>query len=166
MNSLLFSKQYTVKLLGSEDIPDVFALCKRNELYYQFCPPFVTEQSIADDMKALPPEVDESDKYYVGFYDADKLVAVMDLIAEFPNEQTVYIGFFMTDVSVQNVGVGSRIVSELCEYLQTMEYKFARLAWVKGNPQAEHFWKKNGFVETGDIQEMDDYSVVVAQRFL
>ena len=134
MNSLLFSKQYTVKQLVTEDISDVFALCKRNELYYHFCPPFVTEQSIANDMKALPPGVDETDKHYVGFYDADKLVAVMDLITGFPDEQTAFIGFFMTDVSVQNAGVGTTIINELFTYLRELEIKLVKLGWVQGNP--------------------------------
>ena len=26
-----------------------------------------------------------------------------------------------------------------------MGFRTIRLAWVKGNPQAEHFWIKNGF---------------------
>lgn len=41
-----------------------------------------------------------------------------------------------------------------------------RIVWVKGNPQAEHFWKKNGFVETGATNETDKYTVVVARRGL
>lgn len=167
MLSLLnYSKYYTVKRLTDGDISDVVALCSMNKIYYQFCPPFVTEESIADDMTALPPGVNETDKHYVGFYDADKLIAVMDLITGFPDEQTAFIGFFMTDVSVQNAGVGTTIINELFAYLRELGFKLVKLGWVQGNPQAEHFWKKNGFIETGDVQEMDDYSVVVAQRFL
>ena len=35
---------------------------------------------------------------------------------------------------------------------------------MKGNPQAEHFWKKNLFIETKITYDTDDYTVVVAQR--
>ena len=36
--------------------------------------------------------------------------------------------------------------------------------WVKGNPQAEYFWKKNGFIETGAENTTKDYTVTIAQR--
>jgi len=35
---------------------------------------------------------------------------------------------------------------------------------MKGNSQAEHFWKKNLFIETRIIYDTDNYTVVVAQR--
>lgn len=37
---------------------------------------------------------------------------------------------------------------------------------VKGNPQAEHFWRKNGFTATGVTYNTDHYTVVVAERKL
>ena len=41
-----------------------------------------------------------------------------------------------------------------------------RLGWVNGNPQAEHFWHKNGFAETGITYDTGNYIVVVAQKDL
>ena len=46
------SKQYTVRKLTDTDVAAVYALCKENPLYYQYCPPFVTEDSIRADMAA------------------------------------------------------------------------------------------------------------------
>ena len=72
----------------------------------------------------------------------------------------------MTDVSVQNTGVGSRIIDELCRMLMEAGIKSIRLGWVKGNPQAESFWHKNRFSETGAAYNTDNYTVIVAQRNL
>ena len=138
----LLSDRYYVRRMTEDDISDIHALCSKNALYYRYCPPFVTEESIADDMKALPPNKEYSDKYYIGYYDAEKLIAVMDLILRFPDNATALIGFFMTEVSVQNSGIGSRIIDDLCSYLRKLGFSTVRLGWVKGNPQAEHFWKK------------------------
>ena len=91
---------------------------------------------------------------------------VMDLIMAFPEKTTSFIGFFMTDIEAQNKGLGSFIISELCKVMTGMGMREVRLGWVKGNPQAEHFWKKNGFVETGATNETDKYTVVVARRGL
>ena len=69
MNSINFSKSYHVRMLIERDIPLVLALCKKNTQFYEHCPPFVTEESIRDDMCALPQrKMDEpQDKYYLGF---------------------------------------------------------------------------------------------------
>ena len=159
-----FSDKYAVRVLSENDIPAVLTLCEKNKLYYQYCPPFVSEESIRDDMKALPPGKGKQDKFYIGFYDNEDLVAVMDLIMEFPDDKTIFIGFFMTDVSVQNKGVGSGIITELCDKLRQRGYLYVKLGWVKGNPQAEYFWKKNGFIETGAENTTKDYTVTIAQR--
>ena len=117
-------------------------------------------------MKALPPKKEAADKYYVGYYDGGKLIAVMDLILAYPDTETAFIGFFMTDVSVQGRGVGSIIIRDLCDSLKTCGFSGIRLGWVRGNPQAEHFWRKNGFIATGVTYDTDRYTVVVAQRDL
>lgn len=144
----------------------VYALCRENDLYYQYCPPFVTEQSIMRDMQALPPGKGMDDKHYIGYYDGEEMVAVMDLITAYPDEKTAFIGFFMTAVQVQDMGVGSRLIQDLCDFLKSIGYEKIRLGWVKENPQAEHFWHKNGFRETGITHDTDLYTVIIAQRCL
>ncbi len=160
------SGKYTVRKLSEADIPKALSLCEKNTLYYQYCPPFVSDQSIRDDMNALPPGKTMADKYYVGFYDGEKLVAILDLIISFSDKGTAFIGFFMMDTEVQNCGVGSEIISEVCFSLKQIGMEEVRLGWVQGNPQAEHFWIKNGFVATGATNETEDYVVVIARREL
>lgn len=69
MNYINFSKSYHVRILIERDIPLILALCEKNTQFYEHCPPFVTEESIRDDMCALPQrKMDEpQDKYYLGF---------------------------------------------------------------------------------------------------
>ncbi len=161
-----FSERCCVRCLGKSDIAEIFSLCCKNPQYYKHCPPFVTEQSIVDDMQALPPGKDYSDKYYVGYFDGDKLIAVMDFIMAYPDEKTAFIGFFMTDVSVQNAGVGSGMIDELCRYLKSIGLSRVKLGWVSSNSQAMNFWKKNGFKETGITYDTENYTVTVAKREL
>ena len=160
------SDKYEVRRLSEEDILQVISLCEKNTLYYQYFPPFVSEQSIRDDMSALPPGKTAADKYYVGFFDEDRLVAIMDLIMKFPDETTAFIGFFMTDVTVQNKGLGSTIIEKLCDAMSGLGMKEVRLCWVDGNPQAEHFWHKNGFKETGTTKVTEAYTAIVARKEL
>ena len=136
MDELLFSKKYDVRKLHKNDINQIYDLCSKNHLYYQYCPPYVTRKSIESDMSALPDNVDFKD---------EKLIAVLDLIDGYPKKDIVFIGFFMVDSTIQKSGIGSAIVNELIDYLTTLEYKEVRLGWINGNPQAEYFWIKNGF---------------------
>lgn len=105
----------------------------------------MTRKSIESDMVALPDNVDFKDKYYVGYFKNEKLIAVLDLIDGYPKKDIVFIGFFMMDINVQKNEIGSAIVNELIKYLTTLKYKEVRLGWINGNLQAEHFWLKNGF---------------------
>lgn len=146
MDELLFSKKYYVSKLQKNDIDQIYGLCSKNHLYYQYCPPYVTRKSIESDMMTLPDNVDIKDKYYVGYFKNEKLIAVLDLIDGYPKKDIVFIGFLMIDISVQKNGVGSAIVNELIDYLTTLKYKEVRLGWINGNLQADTFGLRMVFV--------------------
>ena len=155
------SKTYTVRRLVEEDIDDIYNLSLSNPLYFKHCPPMVTKESIASDMKALPKSVSVDDKYYIGFYDDSDLIAICDLIMNYPKKDVAFIGLFMVDANVQKKGVGSMIFKQMSDHFASIGIKKIKLAWVKSNEQSEHFWLKNGFVV---IKESD--SVALGQRLV
>lgn len=134
-----FSKKYETRKLSYQDIDEIYNLCLTNPLYYDYCPPAPTKENVLEDLFALPPNKTMEDKYFVGFFENGRMIAVMDLIDGYPEEKIAFIGFFMTDASVQNKELGSAIISEVTDYLKSNNYLAVRLAWTKGNPQAEHF---------------------------
>lgn len=166
MEAVHFSKTYTVRKLQKDNVEKIYELCKENALYYQYCPPFVTRESIEEDMIALPAEVTKEHKYYVGFFDGERLIAVLDLIDGYPQKDIVFIGFFMCDVCIQNSGIGTAMIGELIEYIRSLGYQAVRLAWVKGNPQAEHFWLKNSFTPIKETSSTAADCVILAERRL
>lgn len=145
MNIELLSDTFKVRKLTPEDVAPVCALCAGNKLFYRYHPPFVTRERILEDMAALPPGKDISDKFYLGFYEGKTLAAIMDLILDYPTEHIAFIGFFMTDAAYQNRGIGSGIIKALAAYLRASCYTKIRLGVDKGNPQSFSFWNKNGF---------------------
>lgn len=50
------------------DVEKIYELYRKNTLYYEYCPPFVTENSIRQDMQALPLDKDFKDTTIL-FYD-------------------------------------------------------------------------------------------------
>ena len=139
------SKTFYVRKLDKDDIEMIYDLSYKNHIYYQYHPPFVTRESILDDMKALPPGKSYDDKYYIGFFENDSLVAIMDLILDYPTKGIAFIGLFMTNIQYQNKGIGSNIISEITMSLKSLGYRKIRLGVDKGNPQSYSFWSKNNF---------------------
>lgn len=87
-------------------------LCEGNPLYYKYCPPSVSQEQIMADLLALPPNKGLKDKYYIIFYNKDQLVAVINLIVKYPDQETAFIGFCMVDNKKQGTGIGTRIIRE------------------------------------------------------
>lgn len=152
MNIEQLSNTFKVRKLNPKDVDLIYALSAKNDLFYQYHPPFVTKESILKDMEALPPGIIQDKKYYIGFLEGEILVAVMDLILGYPTEGTAFIGLFMMNAEYQNQGIGSKIIKECTAYLQMSGYRKIRLGVDKGNPQSNTFWKKNGFT-TVDVKE-------------
>lgn len=161
-----FSKSWKVRFLNTDDVDAVVSLCSRNQLYYQYCPPFVSRELILEEMNALPENTSRKDKYYCGFFDHGELIAVMDLIDHYPDHESVFIGFFMMNVEKQKKGIATQIITERCEYFHEENCKYVQLAWVKGNPQAEHFWTKNKFQAIRETKANTNDIVLLAQRNL
>ena len=160
------SKRYTVRPVGDSDVPRVLALCQSNPLYFRHCPPMATEESIRGDRAALPPGVPPEHKHYVGYFDGETLVAVADILEGYPCEKTAWIGFLMVDSAFHRRGVGTGIVKELCEYLKQQGFHAVSLGWMRGNGQAEGFWRHSGFAPTGKEAACDGGTVVQASRQL
>lgn len=116
-------------------------------------------------LTALPPGKTAADKYYVGFFDGETLAAVLDLVLDYPENGTVFIGLFMLDTAYQGKGVGSSLFSGIVGTLTRRGYKKLRLAIDSGNPQSEAFWTKNGFIKTGEVYP-NDYSACLPMERL
>lgn len=166
MNIETLSTKYRLIRLNESHLDEIFDCCISNPLYYYYCPPLATHDSIKQDLVALPPGKTSGDKYFLGFYDQNQLIAVLDLILAYPNHEIVFIGFFMVHANRQKNHVGSFIIEELSQAIGKLGYKTIRLAFVEGNPQSEHFWKKNGFLETGIVKEQERYRVIVVEKKL
>ena len=159
------SRHYSCRILEEKDIPSILSLYESNPLYFQSCPPKPNLASVKEDILRLPEGKAKADKFYVGFWNGSDLVAVMDFVYAYPDEETVFIGLFMVDQAYQRKGIGSQIVTEALAYF-TKNFRKARLAYVKGNPQSRHFWEKQGFKPIGCKVKQELYTVVIVEQSL
>ncbi len=152
------------RVLTEEDLDAVLELMAGNPLFYRHCPPVPTRETVCKDMKALPPRTTYEDKFYVGIFENGQLLAVVDLIFNYPNMETAFIGFFMVNAACQGRGTGSELVGDIAGFLRKNGYRYIRLGYVKTNPQSRAFWLKNGFAPTGVETDTEDYTVVVMEK--
>ena len=90
MDVSFLSDQYQVKRLDHTDIVQILSLCRENSLFYRYCPPFPTEQSILNDMEALPTGKDAADKYNLGTnYAAGANIAAFELVSSAMESQGI-----------------------------------------------------------------------------
>lgn len=159
-------KPYSARKLIASDVSHVLALCSENPEYFQHCPPSPSRDTIRDDMSALPPGKKANDKYFIGLFESGSLVAVMDLIDRYPDNETAFIGLLMVAKDLQGHGVGTFIVNALTEALKAKHYKRIRLGYIKTNQSAQRFWFKQGFRPTGAESAREHYTVVEAEKAL
>ena len=159
------STKYVIKKLTRKDIPILLELADGNPYYYKHVPPALSKESFLKDMKALPPKTTAKDKFYVGFYEENELIAILDLIFNYPNSHTVFIGFFMMNKKYQRKGLGTQIIQELLSHLPS-QYIEVRLGISKTNEISRKFWQKNSFKLTGEKYRQPLYIVLIMNRKL
>ena len=157
---------YKARKLTEADAADILNLYSENAEYFKHCPPSPSRESVKEDLVALPPEKDVADKYFIGIFEGDFLVAVMDLIDRYPDNRTVFIGLLMVSKNYQRKGLGTLIVKALSQALGAEGYARIRLGYVKTNLSARNFWLKQGFRPTGAEYDREQYAVVEAKKIL
>jgi len=159
------SKNYDVRKMEESDVDSILNLCYGNTLFYKYCEASPTKEQILNDLHITPPNTVLSDKYYVGFYESNTLVAIMDLIDGYPNKENAFIGFFMMNIAYQGKQLGTAIINEVSEYLKLIGKKSIQLAIDKSNPQSNHFWKKNNFIVIKEV-DRNGWTVLLAEKTL
>ena len=161
----MLSNQYIIRRLNDSDTDDILDFCQKNPMYYQYCGAEISKDQVLNDLHITPPGVDIADKYYVGIFNGEKMVAVLDLIDGYPESDIAYIGFFMMNAALQGKQIGSAIIQDVCSYLKQIGKTAIRLGIAKDNPQANHFWKKNSFTVIKEV-ERDGWTILVAEKKL
>lgn len=165
MDITMLSSRYDVRRLGEPDVDGILAIYRENPQFYRYCEAKPTRAQVLSDLRVAPPGIGQENKYYVGFYDKETPVAVMDLIDGYPTPEIVYIGFFMMNRALQGRGLGSEIIREVAAYLKQTGRAAIRLAIDRENPQSTHFWRKNGFRVVKEV-DRNGWPMLVAERAL
>lgn len=161
----MLSSRYAVRRLDETDVDEILRLYEENPQFFRYCEMQPTKAQVLNDLHIAPPGIGLSDKYVVGFYGEDGLIAVMDLIDGYPEQGTAYIGLFILKKACQGRQLGTAMIREAAAGLKAAGKTAIRLAINRGNPQSAHFWKKNGFCVIKEV-EKNGWMYLVAEKKL
>ncbi len=83
--------KYKIKKFTEGDITEIYELCKANTTYYSYMKMEPTLENLAEVLTELPPGKTLEDKYFIGFYMDDQLIALLDLCTGFPDDVAAYM---------------------------------------------------------------------------
>ncbi|MDD2840455.1 MAG: GNAT family N-acetyltransferase [Rickettsiales bacterium] len=95
----------------------------------------------------LPQNKKIEDKFIIGIFDNNVLIALIDLVQGFLEESQWVMGSFIIDKDFRHKNIGMRLLQILEELLVTFKVNILRIVVQEYNPNAVKFWVKNGFVE-------------------
>lgn len=157
---------FAVRELSQADVPQMLRLAQGNPLYYEHMRITPDEQNIAETLTALPPRRTMADKHFFGWFDGERLVAMMDLIEHHPQVDSAFIGWFMVDAARQHAGLGRRLIGDVLAWLKVNGLREVRLGRIVGNRQSERFWQVCGFEDNGLGYDTPEYRVAVMAKQL
>ncbi len=100
------------------------------------------EQALQD----VPPGRKPEDKYLLGFFDEHtKLVGVLDLLPDYPEEGVWWIGLLLVHPHQRGKGLGARVMRELVNFARDCGSRRLMLGVVEENRKGLEFWRGQGF---------------------
>ncbi|WP_315339103.1 GNAT family N-acetyltransferase [Neisseria sicca] len=152
----LAPKGFAARQMTAADLDALYGLCQSQPDYYRHLGEPLTREKLARSLTALPPQACRENKHFIGFWQQGSLKAALEIIFAYPDEKTLLIGLLMVDKSAQGTGIGSNIVQNLAAFSAKTGCREIILSYAEGNAQSRAFWLKNGFAETGEIDEAEE----------
>lgn len=138
--------EYELIKNSEDNIQDVYQLMKSN-LYYNSKVHFhdLMIEECLQDITAIPPNTNISQKFYYGIYKKYELIAIIDYIEKYPNEDTVFLGLFMLNPNYHRKGIAKHIIDCFKEVVKENHFKYIELGCYEVNEVGYRFWNKMGF---------------------
>ncbi len=149
---------YNVVRIDENNIEDAFKLMQSNTYFYSRTQSHIlTLEECKEDITALPPNTDLEQKFFMGIYIKDELIAILDYVEGYPHKNVVYLGFFMLHMDKHKKGIGRQLINVLIQAAKDNNFIEMKLACYETNETGYLFWRKMGFtVEKISKREVDE----------
>lgn len=138
---------YQVKLLTQAELEEIYALQKEHPAYHaQFLAHELTKADVLADLTTLPAGVSPEQKFYLGFYEADELILIVDLVLDYPKTQNAFLGLVIGAKKHLGQGKATKVMQVLRSCLKREGYTTMLASSLSTDENAKHFLKCQGFL--------------------
>ena len=147
-----------LRRLSLEDIKEVKEIYDNNPKFFELLTGTkdVSSKYVVSEMEEGPPGFDKKNKYFIGIYlkDCHQMVGVADFLVSYPEEGEGCFGLLLLSEDFQDKGFGRQTVQLIERW--AFEHHGVReitLGVELVNNRAYNFWKRCGYIPTGEIFE-------------
>jgi len=154
----LAAEGYTATPITPDNFPKAYEVYAANQPFFLLTDgQETTPETSRNDLTALPPNCTPDQKLYFTIQKDNHPLAVCDIILNFPEKQTFWLGLLLIHATHQNQSLGSHFLSHILQAAKISGYITAQLGVIDINTRAAAFWQKHGFTiqrQSGNIVVM------------
>lgn len=144
----IFSSPYSVRELTENDLPQMLSLEESQSEYLQLQGKSqLTLAEIKSDLSSVPLSVKPSQKWTLGFFKDNKLVAIIDFLTDYPQVQTVWIGLFLVSKNNEGQGIATHLSKALFKSFKSEKFTNVQTLKYEQEPVNQKLLEKLGFVD-------------------
>ena len=103
--------------------------------------------NVEEDIEVIPNGVQKNQKNYRLISFNDEILGVVDYLTDYPEKDTILIGFFIIKNDKQKQGLGTKIFRHLENLFKDKKFLKIRIGVLVDNEIGLSFWKKQNFKE-------------------
>ena len=125
-------------------------------------PPSIS--NVEEDIEVIPNGVQKNQKNYRLISFNDQILGVVDYLTDYPEKDTILIGFFIIKNDKQKQGLGTKIFRYLEKLFRNKKFLKIRIGVLVNNEIGLSFWKKQNFKEIERKFEKSEKEVIVMEK--
>lgn len=144
----IFSAPYFVHELTEKDLPQMLVLEKSQADYLNLQGKSnLTVDEIKSDLTSVPLSVNQNQKWTLGFFKDEKLVAIIDFLTDYPQVQTVWIGLFLVSKADEGKGIATHLSKALFKSLKSEQFTNVQTLKYEQETTNQILLEKLGFID-------------------
>lgn len=120
--------------------------------------------NVEEDIEVIPNGVQKNQKNYRLISFNDEILGVVDFLSDYPEKDTILIGFFIIKNDKQKQGLGTKIFRYLEKSFKNKKFLKIRIGVLVDNEIGLSFWKKQNFKEIERKFEKSEKEVIVMEK--
>jgi len=139
MNKILINR------IGFKEFQEIKKLAKKCKDYSLLVNGDENSWNTQEFLTSLPPNSNLDNKFSLGIYINSKLIGIIDLIKDYPQEKSWWLGLLLFESKYRGRGIGHEVLKNIENMIQDEKGNTLALGVIESNNRALKFWKSQSF---------------------